>query len=66
MSKWLKIKEGSFINLDSINMWKYEYNKIEISYANGSFLSIGMYGNVQVKESDINRIIKELKEYMSL
>jgi hypothetical protein len=66
MSKWLKIKEGSFINLDSINMWEYEYNKIEIRYANGSFLSIGMYGNVQVEKNDFGRIIKELKEYMSL
>ncbi len=67
MSKWLKIKEGSFINLDSIDRWWYENNKIEIRYANGSFLTIGVrHADIKVKESDIDRIKKELEYYMGL
>jgi hypothetical protein len=67
MSKWLKIKEGSFINLDSIDRWWYENDKIYIYYANGRFLTIGVrHADIKVKESDIDRIIKELKEYMDL
>jgi hypothetical protein len=67
MSKWLKIKEEHFINLDNVNRLWYGENTINIHYANGVILTIGTrYGDVQVKESDIDRIRKELKDYMSL
>jgi hypothetical protein len=71
MSKWLKIKEGSFINLDSIDMWWYEDDEIKIYYANGSFLKIVMgyedsYEDMEVEISDFNRIKKEIKEYMGI
>jgi hypothetical protein len=47
-------------------LW-YEEHTIYIHYANGVILTIGTrYEDVRVKESDIDRIIKELKEYMSL
>jgi hypothetical protein len=71
MSKWLNIKEGSFINLDSIDMWRYEGDEIKIYYANGSFLKIvtgyeDSYEDIEVEISDFNRIKREIEEYMGL
>jgi hypothetical protein len=71
MSKWLNIKEGSFINLDSIDMWRYEGDEIKIYYANGSFLKIvtgyeDSYEDIEVEISDFNRIKRQIEEYMGL
>jgi hypothetical protein len=71
MGKGLKIKEGSFINLDSIDRWEYGDNEIEIRYANRGILIIGTlsknsYEYRKVEASEFDRIIKELKDYMGL
>jgi hypothetical protein len=73
MGKGLKIKDGDFINLGSIERWQYSGDQIIIHYATENSLTIsnssGKFNDFNlfyVKDNEFHRIKREIEAYMGI
>jgi hypothetical protein len=73
MGKGLKIKDGDFINLSSIERWSCSNNEIRIYYATENSLTISNSSNgfndfnlFYVEDNEFHRIKREIEEYMGI